>query len=496
VPRPLRALILEDSPSDLKLVLHELRKAGFDVDYQWVQTEPEFLAGLTPALDAILSDYHMPEFGALRALELLQQRNLDVPFIVVSGAIGEDAAVEIVRLGAADYLLKDRLARLGPAISNAIDKRLAAAALHESEERFRELATNIDEVFWISGVKLETFHYVSPAFERLWSRSAENVDQQPRTLFDWVVEEDRAIVAGAIAEVGDRGQAEAEVRVRHPDGRIRWLWTRTFPILDSSGRVQRIAGLTTDITARKEIERDLARALDAALESSRLKSAFLANMSHEVRTPLNIILASNALIEDALSAKHDAELTDLFNATVSACERLLRTIDAVLDLSKIESGVFDLNMHTIDLTEVVRQQIDETRPLAAKKNLDVALQIENPDIVVSFDDYCLNRAVRNLLDNAIKFADKGSVSVRIYRDAGGRPALDVIDSGIGIDPSYMDQLFQPFSQQDSGYSRRFEGSGLGLALVKRYVELNGAEISVTSDPGKGSTFTVCFAGRK
>ncbi|HEX9438781.1 MAG TPA: response regulator, partial [Roseiflexaceae bacterium] len=143
---PLRVLILEDRPDDAELLAHELRRAGFDADWRRAENEPEYLAHLEAPLDLILADYSLPEFDAIRALQLLRMREADIPLIVITGSISEDAAVECIKLGAADYLFKDRLARLGSAVRQALTqqelrsyKRMAEAALQESEERFRAI---------------------------------------------------------------------------------------------------------------------------------------------------------------------------------------------------------------------------------------------------------------------------------------------------------------------------------------------------------------------
>ena len=238
---------------------------------------------------------------------------------------------------------------------------------------------------------------------------------------------------------------------------------------------------------------ELEEARDHALEASRLKSAFLANMSHEVRTPLNVILGYNDLIADHLDEIRDPTLQMPLDAVQRASERLITTIDGILDISRMETRTFEVTPVLLDLREIVEGELRSVRSFAAQKGLKVSCAIEVPEAIVSFDRYCLTRSLANLLQNAVKFTRAGEVTIRLHRHASGDLAIDVTDSGVGIDPAFLPRLFEPFTQEESGYTRKFEGSGLGLALAKRYLEMNGAAIVVESDKGRGTTFTVRFS---
>ena len=265
------------------------------------------------------------------------------------------------------------------------------------------------------------------------------------------------------------------------------------PIRDAGGVVTGVAAIARDISERKRAEEELKRARDAALEATRLKSAFLANMSHEIRTPINIILGYSDLIGDYLTERGDDSQAEYLEAIGRASRRLLRTINGILDYSRLESGDFGLNRAHLALAAMVARQVEEARAAAAEKGLALALEIEEPGAAARADEYCLAQALRQLIDNAIKFTERGGVRVRLYRvaeDGGARIA--VADTGVGIDDDYLPRLLEPFSQEDSGYTRRFEGAGLGLALARRYLELNDARLTVASRKGEGSTFTIHF----
>ncbi len=247
-----------------------------------------------------------------------------------------------------------------------------------------------------------------------------------------------------------------------------------------------------DISARKRDELELAHAHDAALESSRLKSAFLANISHEFRTPLNIIVGYNDLIAEHLAEIRDSSQAESVDAVTRACNRLLQMLNAVLDYSKLESRSFQVDRLLVRPVSLIRRLIAELMPQVAKKGLSLAFEFDDEAVTVAFDEYCLTQALHNLLENAVKFTERGSVTVRLYRDAGEALCVHVADTGIGIDEAFQAHLLEAFSQEDNGISRRFEGAGLGLALTRRYLELNGASLTVSSAKGEGSTFTIHF----
>jgi CheY-like chemotaxis protein len=176
-----------------------------------------------------------------------------------------------------------------------------------------------------------------------------------------------------------------------------------------------------------------------------------------------------------------------------AGRRLNRTIQAILDFSKIEARAFELRPQSVKLATLLERHVEDLRILAEQKNLRLRCVIDDPKATVLIDEYCLSGALTNLLQNAIKFTEEGSVTAKLYRASDRHLKLSVSDTGIGIEPGYLTRIFEPFSQQESGYTRRFEGNGLGLALTRSYLQLNGATVSVQSQKGQGSTFTISFS---
>jgi signal transduction histidine kinase len=235
------------------------------------------------------------------------------------------------------------------------------------------------------------------------------------------------------------------------------------------------------------------QARDAALEASRLKSAFVANVTHEIHTPLNIILGYADLMAERLTELNDPRAADYADPVRRAGKRLLDTVVSILEFSKIESGAYQLDPKPIVLGEFIERLVGEFRILALKKGLLLKAEIDEPSALVSFDERCLSNALTNLLQNAIKFTERGEVAVRLWRDAQAVLCLEVRDTGVGIDANYLKHIFEAFSQENPGLTRRFQGVGLGLSLVRKYLELNHAEIEIASEKYKGSAFKIRFA---
>jgi signal transduction histidine kinase len=228
-----------------------------------------------------------------------------------------------------------------------------------------------------------------------------------------------------------------------------------------------------------------------ALEASRLKTEFLANMSHELRTPLNAIVGFARLMHAGrvgpVSVTHKEYLGDIVNSAV----HLQQIIDDVLDLVKVETGRTDLNPESFDLAELIAEVESVCRGFASERDLRIERVVDPALGCVTLDRRLLRQILYNLISNAIKFTpDGGAVSVRAAVSDDSTLRLVVEDSGIGIKAEDMKRLFIEFQQLDTGAAKKYQGTGLGLALTKRLVELHGGEISVESQPGKGTCFSL------
>jgi len=308
--------------------------------------------------------------------------------------------------------------------------------------------------------------------------------------------EDRSRIEEALTQAVREGESyDVELRIRRTDGEIRWVQSYGEP-QTRDGKVARVRGAFQDITDRKNRERELKNAKEEAEAANRAKSAFLANMSHEIRTPLTSIIGFAEAIGEEVQALEDspdeAELSQLgrFSRLIQqGGTRLMETLDGVLNLSKLEAGRMELAEQPVGLAEEARQTVEEFRPKAQEKGLDLQVQAEEPPVRALADEGGVQIVLQNLVSNAIKYTEEGGTQVRTYQE-NGAAVLEVEDTGIGMEPEAVKSLFEPFRQSSEGLSREYEGSGVGLAVTKMAVEQMGGTIEVETEEGEGTCFTV------
>lgn len=252
----------------------------------------------------------------------------------------------------------------------------------------------------------------------------------------------------------------------------------------------RLVAQSGELMERLRSEAALRHAKAEAERANRLKTEFLANMSHEIRTPLNIILGSIELLEEKIDPDGGGPHAKRFADLRAAGQRLRDTIHKIVDISRLRLAEFPLHAETIQLEMLVEETCRTMGVLAERKGLrfDVSVPSDGP-VIVRFDLYALRQALFNLIDNAIKYTPQGSVTVTL-RTQGGSAVFRVADTGIGIGEEFAGTMFDPFTQEESGPDRRFEGTGLGLALTHAFLSAGGATIEVDSKKGIGTTFTV------
>jgi len=382
---------------------------------------------------------------------------------------------------------RDKIGELNYEINQ---RRQAEHSLKQSEEQFRLLFEKAPIGMVISSISGRILKVNSAFYEALGYQESEVIGKRIK---DITLAEDRLLETKFHDELisGIRQNAYYEKRLVRKDTRFINVIVQAVVIKDKENNPYQIIQQVIDITERKRVEKELISAKEKAEESDRLKSAFLAQMSHEIRTPLNVILTAMHIINDDLGNADD-DTKAILDSVSSAGKRLQRTIDLILNISALQSGSYELENQKIDLDVELETLVEEFETLTKEKNLQISYLNKAKRTKIVADHYSITQIFQNLIGNAVKYTLKGSVEVVLEELNNDKLQVIIKDTGIGISKEYISKLFAPFSQEDVGQKREFEGNGLGLALVKKYVEINNADILVESEKEKGSTFTVIF----
>jgi PAS domain S-box-containing protein len=364
----------------------------------------------------------------------------------------------------------------------------AEGQLRESEERFRQVAEHVQEVFWMTDVVTAELIYVSPAYETIWGRSCADLAPAAMNWTDTIYPDDRMRIVAAAQTKQLSGTYNETYRILRPDGTLRWIQDRAFPVHNEAGQIYRVVGIAEDITERREVEQTLYQAKEAAEEASRLKSEFLATMSHELRTPLNAIINFTRIVSSGIRGPVTDGQLDYLGRVRQSGEHLLGLINDILDLSKIAIGQMDLMKEQFPIAEVIQSTMETMAGLTKDKPIVLDRVIEPNLPLIEADRARIRQILLNLLSNAVKFTDAGSISVHAVQE-GDHLLVHVTDTGIGIASEHIATIFEDFRQVDGASNRRYEGTGLGLPISRRLVELHGGHLWVKSTLGVGSTFS-------
>lgn len=267
------------------------------------------------------------------------------------------------------------------------------------------------------------------------------------------------------------------------------------PIKDYKGEITNFVAIKSDITDRKKAEKELIEAKENAERADKLKGEFLAQISHEIRTPLNILMGFADIIKSDISENLLPDTENLLNGVEQAGKRITRTMDALVNIAQLKSGNYKPRMADIHLEkDIIQKYLAEWKLYAGSKNIGLTFDNKSDTDVIVADNYSLTASIINIVENAIKFTATGSVNIAVSSDIK-KIYLEVIDTGIGISEEYLNNIYEPFSQEAQGFGRRYDGNGLGLALANQWCELNNVGIDVISKKGEGTTFKLTFDRR-
>jgi PAS domain S-box-containing protein len=381
-----------------------------------------------------------------------------------------------------------RVIAIGGVAVDISDKKKAELALQASEARFRAFMENAPVEMAVKDVD-GRYLMISRAVEEIWERSA--ADILGRRSSEITPSAGASIAEAMDREVIETGRSVAK-EIHFPGWRSEWAHAVKFPIKDADGRVVAIGSVALDFTEKKHTEQELRRAKEQAELANHAKSEFLANMSHELRTPLNAILGFSEIIRRQLygpvgAAKYLEYAGDIWDSG----EHLLGIVNSVLDTSKIEADSFKLDEAPCDVADIVDGAMRMIEERAQRAGLTVDHHVAPGLPPITADERVCRQVLLNLLGNAVKFTPAGGkVTATAAIAADGGLLLQVTDNGIGIAPADIAKVFDRFGQVDGSYARRHSGTGLGLHLTKKLVELHGGTIRLDSDVGVGTTVTV------
>jgi len=498
MPTPLKVLIAEDSPDDAELIVAQLRRDGFDPDWKRVEEEKDFLKELCELPDIVLSDYAMPHFSGLRAAQLTRDSGLNVPFILISGTVGEEAAVDAMKHGATDYFLKDRMGRLGSAVERALEEKRLRAERGRTADELRwqatlleaQLESSLDGVLVVDNQGKKILQ--NRRMEEMWRSSridgADKVEAA-QAAFDPAFEKHPRQFIEKVAYLNAHPEEASHDVIELVDGTV--LDRYSAPVRDKTGKNYGRIWYFRDITERRKLEAQFRQA--QKMESIGMLAGGIA---HDFNNILSAILGNLYLAK--LEAGGHQELLEPLNNISQAAKRAGDLVNQILTFSRQnqqEREPVTLNHFVLEALKLLRASV----PATIRIQTDLT---QTPTVLANAT--AIHQVIMNLGTNAWHAMREkpGTLKVEmteIEADidfAGAHPGLHagryvrlaVSDTGHGMDPATVERIFDPFfTTKPVG-----EGTGLGLAVVMGIMQSHDGAITVYSEPGHGTTFHLYF----
>jgi len=485
--RDILILNVDDNDGARYVKTRILQGAGFQVAEAANGTDALTLARrLIPAL--VLLDVKLPDINGIevcRQIKADQATSLVLVLQTSAALTGRDDKIRGLEGGADNYLAAPIEADELIANVNALLRlQRTQADLRNSEERFRQLTDNIEDVFWMFGLYSNELLYVSKAYEDMWGRPAAQLQENSDDWIEGLDAEDRAGVETQWRALQQGGHYEQEYRVRRADGTVCWVRDRAFMVRNASDAPYRIARITSDITHRREME----GLLHAADEN---KNDFLATLAHELRNPLSPIRNAVALMGQAPAGDVDVQ-RKAREVIVRQVSHLSRLVDDLLDVARISEGKLTLQLQQVELHAVLEPALETAAPLLQSRGHALTVSVPPQKIWLHGDPVRLAQAIGNLLHNAAKFTNRdGLIRLDVTLPDPGHVRIAVSDNGIGITDYNLPRIFNMFAQGASAHDRVHDGLGIGLSLVSTLARMHGGSVAADSAGiDQGSTFTI------
>lgn len=507
--KQLKILIVEDSKIDAALVLDELKVAGLESVSRRVDTPEDFRQALMDEhWDVICSDYTMPRFSAMAAMKILHETALEIPFIIVSGSIGEELAVQALHKGANDYLMKDNLARLAPAVERACreaDERRTRKhiedLLKETENSYRRLVEGIrDYGIFLIDTKGNILSWNIGA-ERIMGYQAEEIIGKPFDCFFTQKDIEEGLPSRELQLALSQGRYESESNLVRKNGSVFISHDLVTPVYNDRGILSGYSKILRDITERKLAEEQIRQLTEDLEQRVRERTAqlelvnqelesFTHSVSHDLRAPLRNLAKLSQILLSRKNEQLDSESRQYLIYILESSQQALQLASALLDLSRVTSAT--VYKHHVDLT-----QLAEDIFLSLQKE-DPARQVDlkiSSGLSVFGDPTLIKVMLQNLLENAWKFTSKLQHAMIEFssKKENGQTIFFVRDNGVGFDPDYAGKLFKPFQRLHS--NEEFYGTGVGLATVQRIIHRHGGHIWAEGSINQGATFFFTLSGQ-
>ena len=494
---PLSVLLLEDNAFDAELTIETLRRSR-PCEVRHVATRRQFREALSGGCyDLVLSDFSLPDFSGLEALAAVQEECADIPFVFISGVLGEEHAVEMLKHGATDYVVKSRLNRLPLVVDRAIaesrerrQRQHAETLLRESEQTYARVVESLQDYAIVLLSPEGELRSWNPAAERILGHPLDQLRGRSARLFYQPGDRAGGVFERQLARARAQGSARDERWLLRADGRTFFANCVMTAVNDADGHPLGFSKIVRDETEARSAAEALQAAKLSAERANQAKDRFIAVLSHELRTPLVPIMTGAQLLQMKLEL--EPPLSDVVAMIRRNVALEARLIDDLLDVTSIERGKLTLDLKPVDAHAALRAALETSELDIRRKSLHLELDLAATDTRIEGDEARLQQIFWNLARNAVKFTPEGGeIRVSSRNPEPGVLKVTVRDSGIGIAREALPRIFTPFEQAGNGRNAGYGGLGLGLAIANGLAQKHGGELLAHSDgPGRGAEFTL------